>query len=114
MSFTYTDKNNPFLTVYEETFPIWNFLPAHVSIGCSQIAFPIMVLPKDDHTDSVQEERLGLRYWTMISAICVVVDESKCVDTPILEFSIILEHLPFLLGYKQILRPLLVHRNLAF
>ena len=25
----------------------------------SQIAFPITVLPKDDHTDFVQEERLG-------------------------------------------------------
>ena len=52
-------------------------------------------------------------YWTMILAICVVVDESKCLDTPILEFSIICEHLPFLLGYKLILRLLLVHRNPA-
>ena len=69
--------------------------------------------PKDDHTDFVQEERLGLPYWTMISAICVVVDESKCLDTPILEFKIICEHLPFSLGYKPILRQLLVHRNLA-
>ena len=25
-------------------------------------------------------------YWTMILAICVVVDESKCLDSPILEF----------------------------
>ena len=49
----------------------------------------------------------------MILAICVVVDESKCLDTPILEFSIICEHPPFLLGYKQILRLLLVHRNQA-
>ena len=76
-------------------------------------AFPITVLPKDDHIDSVQEEQLDLRYWTMILAICVVVDESKRLDTPILEFSIICEHLPFLLGYKPILRLLLVHRNLA-
>ena len=60
-----------------------------------------------------QEERLGLPYWTTILAICVVVDESKCLDTPILEFSIICEHLPFLLGYKLILRLLPVHRNLA-
>ena len=43
----------------------------------------------------------------------LVVNESKCLDTPILEFSIICEHLPFLLGYKLILRLLLVHRNLA-
>ena len=49
----------------EETFPIWNFSPIHVSIGFSQIAFPIIVLPKDDRTDSVQEERLGLQYWTI-------------------------------------------------
>ena len=87
--------------------------PIHVSIGLSQIAFPIIVLPKDDHTDFAQEERLGLPYWTMILAICVVVDESKCLDTPILKFSIICEHLPFSLGYKPILRLLLVHRNPA-
>ena len=34
----------------------------------------------------------------MILAICVVVDESKCLDTPILELLIICEHLPFSLG----------------
>ena len=51
--------------------------PSHVSIGFSHIAFPIIVLPKDDHTDSVQEEQLGLPYWTMIQAICVVADDSK-------------------------------------
>ena len=94
--------------------PNLEFSPIHVSIGLSQIAFPIIVLPRDDRTDSFQEERLGLPYWTMILAICVVVDESKCLDTPILEFSTICEHfLPFSLGYTQILRLLLVHRNLA-
>ena len=36
----------------------------------------------------------------MILAICVVVDESKCLDIPILEFSIIWEHPPLLLGKK--------------
>ena len=55
-------------------------------IGFSQIAFPIIVPPKDDRTHSAQEEQLGLPYWTMILTICVVVDESKCLDTPILEF----------------------------
>ena len=84
------------------------FSPIHVSIGFSQIAFPTIVLPKDDRTDSAQEEQLGLPYWTMILAICVVVDESKCLDTPILDFFIICEHLPFSLGYKLILRLLLV------
>ena len=38
------------------------FSHIHVSIGLSQIAFPIIVLPKDDHTDFAQEERLGLPY----------------------------------------------------
>ena len=91
----------------------WEFSPSHALIRFSQIAFPIMVLPKDDRTNSAQEEQPGLPYWTMILAICVVVDESKCLDTPILEFSIICEHLPFPLGYKLILRLPLVHRNLA-
>ena len=34
-------------------------------------------------------------FCAMFLAICVVVDESKCLDIPIWEFSIILEHLPF-------------------
>ena len=34
--------------------------PNRAAIGFSQIAFPITVLPKDDLTDFVQEERLGL------------------------------------------------------
>ena len=36
----------------------------------------------------------------MILAICVVVDESKCLDTLTLEFSIPTEHPPFLAGEK--------------
>ena len=80
--------------------PNWKPSPNRATIGFPQVAFPTIVLPKDDRTDSAQEERLGLPYWTMILAICVFVDESKCLDTPILEFSIIREHLPFLLGYK--------------
>ena len=59
------------------------FSSNRTSIGLSQIAFPITILPKDDHTDFAQGERLGLPYWTMILAIFVVVDESKCLDTPI-------------------------------
>ena len=93
--------------------PNLEFSPIHVSIGLSQITFPIIVLPKGDHTDSFQEERLDLPYWTMMLAVCVVVDESKCMDIPIWEFSIICEHLPFLLGYKLILRLLHVLRNQA-
>ena len=96
-----------------KSIPNWKPSPNRAAIGFSQIAFPITVLPKDDHKDCAQEERLGLPYWTMILAMCVVVDESKCLDIPISEFSVIVEHLPFLPGCKQILRPLLVHRNQA-
>ena len=53
----------------KETFPIWNFLPACFNWIFPQIAFPTYVLPKDDRTNSFQEERLGLPYWTMILAI---------------------------------------------
>ena len=38
----------------------------HRIIGFSQIAFPNIVLPKDDHKDFAQEERMGLPCWTMI------------------------------------------------
>ena len=96
-----------------KNIPNLEFSPSHVSIGFSQIVFPTRVWPQDDRADFVQKERLGLPYWTMILAIRVVVDESKCLDTPIWESSIICEHLPFLLGCKPILRLLLVHRNLA-
>ena len=75
----------------QRDIPNLEFSPNHASIGFSQIAFPIPVLPKDYHTDFAQEERLGLPYWTMI-----------------LEVSVILEHLTSLSEFKQILRPLLV------
>ena len=57
----------------KETFPIWNFLPAMFQQDFLKLPFPTTVLPKDDRTNSFQEERLGLPYWTMILAICVVV-----------------------------------------
>ena len=50
---------------------------------------------------------------SILLATCVVVHEPKSLDIPIWEFSIILEHLPFWHGYQQILRQLLVLRNLA-
>ena len=61
----------------KETFPNLEFSSSHVSTRFSQIAFPTTVLPKGDRTDFVQEERLGLPFWTMIQTICVVVDEFK-------------------------------------
>ena len=66
MSSTYTDKDNPFFHGVRISIPNLKPSPSHVSIGFSQIAFPIIVLAKDDCTDSFQEERLGLPYWTMI------------------------------------------------
>ena len=97
----------------QRDIPNLEFSPSHISVGFSEFTFPTTVLLNDDHTDFVQEGRLGLPCWTKILAICVVVDESKYLDIPIWEFSIILEHLPFLPGYKQILRQLLVLRNQA-
>ena len=70
----------------QRDIPNLEFSPSHVSIEFSQIAFPITVLPKDDRINSFREERLGLPYWTMILAICDVVDESTCLDTPIWNF----------------------------
>ena len=93
-SSTYTDKKSPFLGVQIST-PNWKLFPNRTSIGFSHIAFPIIVLPKDDHTDFVQEERLDLPYWAMILATCVVVDESKCLNILIDQFSIISDHLSF-------------------
>ena len=58
MSSTFTDKNHPF-SRRTKNIPNLEFFPIHVSIGFSQIAFPILVLPKDDRTDSAQEERTG-------------------------------------------------------
>ena len=49
----------------QRDIPNLEFSPSHVSMGFSHIAFPTIVLPKDDRTDSFQEERLDLPYWTM-------------------------------------------------
>ena len=100
MSSTYTDKKTPFHDVQRD-IPNLELSPNRTSIGFSQIAFPITVQPKDDRTDFAREERLGLPHKTMILANCVVVDESKCLGLPILEFSIILEHIPFYLGISR-------------
>ena len=72
MSSTYTDKNSLFHGA-RISIPNWKLSPNRTFIGLSQIAFPTTILPKDNRTDSVQEERLGLPYWTMILAMCVVV-----------------------------------------
>ena len=60
--------------------------PNRILIELSQIAFPMRVLPKDDRTDSFREERLGLPQWTMILAICALVDVSTYLDILTLDF----------------------------
>ena len=57
--------------------PNLELFPNCVLKELSRIAFPIIVLPEDDRTDFAQEERLDLPCWTMIWAICVLVDVSK-------------------------------------
>ena len=89
----------------------WKPSPKRTSIRFSQVAFPITVLPKDDRSDFAQEERLDLPYWTMIQAICVVVDESKCLDSPILEFLNNVDASFMLTWFEQ--QKLLVLRTLA-
>ena len=100
MPSTYTDKNNPFsrCTKRHSQFGIFS-QPCFNRIfsNCLSHNSPV----KDDRTDFAQEEQLGLPYWYMIWAICVVVDESKCLDTPILEFSIIWSIFHFYLGTSR-------------
>ena len=95
MSSTYTDKNSPLAR-----FPNWNsqfknFFTNRVPAELSRIAFPIIVLLKDDRTDFARGERLGLPCWTLILAIWVLADVSKYLDILTLEASAILERPPF-------------------
>ena len=103
--------------LYTNTFDICRALLAMDNrSSCANLSIAMhvsIVLPKDDRAGFAQEEQLGLPYWTIILAICVVVDESMCLDVPIWEFSVRMVHLPFRPGKKQILRQLLVHRNQA-
>ena len=109
---TCTDENHPFWRVQEKTFPIGNFLPTLQHYDSLKLSL-ITVLPRNHRTDFAQEERLGLPNWTMIVAICVVVDESKSLDIPILDFFETILWAPSIFGYKRILHPLLVFRTLA-
>ena len=77
MASTYTDKNNPFSRCTKRHSQFGSF---------SQPCFNRIFSNCLSH-NSPQEERLGLPHWTMILAICVVVDESICLDIPILDFS---------------------------
>ena len=98
MSSTHTVQNDPFsrstnkhsqLETFSHSFSKKDFLRLLFSLqSCSRMTIQISFKGNDwvFHT--------GPWIW----AICVVVEESICLDTPILEFSIICEHLPFLPG----------------
>ena len=85
ISSTYTDRNSP-LARLANTHSQSKTFPNRVPIELSHIAFPTIVLPEDDRSNSFQEERLDLPYRTMIWAICAFVDVSKYVDILTLEF----------------------------
>ena len=53
--FTYKDKGGPFSRCTNKHSQM-KLSPNRIYIGCSQIAFPITFLPKDDQADFVQEE----------------------------------------------------------
>ena len=76
------------------SIPNLELFPNRVLIELFRIAFTMTVLPMDDHRDFAQRERLGQSCWTMILAICVEADGSRCLEILTLEFSIICEHLP--------------------
>ena len=80
ISYTYTDRNSPLTWWLTKNIPSLKLFPNRVPIELSQIAFTIKVLPEVDRTDFIQEERLGLPYWTMILAICALVDVSKYLN----------------------------------
>ena len=103
---TYTDRNSPSARLTNRLSQYKTF-PNCVPIELSQIAFPTIVLPEDGRTNSFREERLDHPYWTMILAICALVDVSKYPGVLTLEFEITLMHLPFWPAYKRILHQLL-------
>ena len=108
MSSTYIDKNNPFhgvrmsipnfKTFSQQYFNkiFWNCLSHDSPAKSMTIQIPL------------KRDNWVFHTGPMIWAICGVVDESKCLDIPILEFSTIVEHLPFWPGCKQMLHQLLV------
>ena len=67
LSSTSTDKNNPFSRCTNKHSQLETFSQPYFN----RIFSNCFSLPKGDHTDFVQKERLGLPYWTMILAICV-------------------------------------------
>ena len=112
ISSTYTETSPSRLTNKHSQF---GTLPNHIlkKKKLSLITFLTKVLPKDDRTDFIQEEQPDLPYWTMIRAICALVDVSQYLDILTSEFCTMMVHHPFWLGCKRILRLLLVLRILV-
>ena len=108
MSSTYTDKDKPCFQRTNSHCKFDFFFIIQVWIKLLDIIVLTTVLLKHDHTDSAREEQLDLPYLIMISVICVLEDVSIRLDILTSEFSAILEHLPVLSGYMQILHQVLV------
>ena len=63
ISSAHTDKKNPLARLTNKHTKS-EICPNRVPIELSRIAYLIIVLPKDDHMNCFQEERLGLPCWT--------------------------------------------------
>ena len=100
MSSTQTDKNNPFSRCTNKHSQFETF---------SQMYFNRIFSNDLSHKGPVKgwsyrfrsRGTTDLLYWVLILTICVVINESKCLDIPILEFSIFLRHLPFYLEISR-------------
>ena len=111
MSSTYTGKNNPFSLCTNKHSQLKTFTQPYfnkIFSNCLSHIVPAKGWPyrfrsRRTTGSSILDHDFG--------HLCR--DRRIHMYIPILDFSIILEHLPFLLGYKLILRLLLVHRNLA-
>ena len=85
----------------KETFPIWNFLPAMFQIGFSQIAFPKIVLSKNDQVHQWGEVHFSTFFSCFINHFRFVSDFRQVPRRNLFKF------LPFCCGYLHCLR----HRN---
>ena len=97
----------------QRDIPNLGYSPSHVSIGFLKLPFPLQSCQRMTVQIPLSRRTTGSSILDHDFGHLCRVDESKRLDTPILEFSIICVHLPYLLGCTPILRLLLVHRNLA-
>ena len=66
MSSTHTQIRRILFHDVRISIPNWKPSPNRISIGFARIAFPIIVLPKDDRKNFAHVKRIGLPRWTMI------------------------------------------------